>query len=207
MQPVKMLAGLLFLLLSVIHSNAQAHGSVTAEDDLCVINIGYFKAHFKIHLPRSRQHDEFCEDLPEAGEAIFVMEYIHGDLGTVAVDFRIIKNVTGLGRFAKLEDVEDIDDIDDVTVFYQAPRIEKDVFTVLHHFEENGEFLGIVTATHPETQQVYSAVFPFEVSYTKFGYLPLFIALAILIQLVYWRMTRGKMPWRDQDDNTGRSYA
>lgn len=198
MQPVKLLSGLLFILLSATQPDAQAHGSVTADDDLCVINIGYFRAHFKVHLPRTRQHEDFCEDLPDAGEAIFVMEYIHGDLGTVEVDFRIIENVTGLGRFTQLQDVDKIADLESATVFYQPPSVETDVFTALHDFQSTGEFLGIVTARDPKTEQVYSAVFPFEVGYTGVGYLPLFLLLAVITQFGYWLMTGGQWPypWR-----------
>jgi hypothetical protein len=201
------LLSFLFLVLSIIQADALAHGSVTAEEDLCIINIGYFKAHFKIHLPRIRQHEEFCEDLPEAGEAVFVMDYIHGDLGSVAMDFRIIKNVTGLGRFAKLDDVQAIKDIDGATVYYQLPSIERDVFIALHHFDETGEYLGIVTAKNPQTQQVYAAVFPFEVGYTEVGYLPLFLVFAVLVQLTYWLMNGDKMPWRRQDPASYRSFS
>lgn len=173
-----------------------AHGSVTADDDLCRIQIGHLTAHFKVYLPRARQHQEFCEDLPESGEAVFVMEYIHSELDSVAVDFRIIRNVTGLGRFATLEDVRSIEDLESATVLYKAARVQPDVFTVLHNFEQTGEYLGIVTATNPQTQRVYSAVFPFEVSYFRLGQIPLFLMLALLVQLSYWLATRGGLPWR-----------
>ncbi|MDT8399229.1 MAG: hypothetical protein RQ899_11495 [Pseudomonadales bacterium] len=134
--------------------------------------------------------------MPEVGEAIFVMEYIHGDLGSVPIDFRIIRNETGLGRFAGLEDVQKIDDLDSLTVFYQAPAVAADVFTVIHEFKEEGDFLGIVTATRAGTDQVYSAVFPFEVGFTGFGLWPLFIVLALVIQFAYWLMNGGYSRWR-----------
>ena len=42
------------------------------EEDLCVIKVGYLEAHFKVYLPRSGARTEFCEDLPRAGETLFV---------------------------------------------------------------------------------------------------------------------------------------
>lgn len=189
---------LTLIVLTALHAGAQAHGSVTAGSDLCVIEIGYFRAHFKIHLPRTRRHEEFCEDLPEAGEAIFVMEYIHGDLGRVPVEFRIIRNVTGMGRFAQLGDVEKIADLESATVFHHPATIQQDVFTVLHDFKSTGEFIGIVTTQHPETRERYSAVFPFEVGYTRSGLIPLFILLLLVAQGAYWIMNRGK-----RGDNPG----
>tara|TARA_R100001143_G_scaffold55705_1_gene51872 strand:- start:5760 stop:6794 length:1035 start_codon:yes stop_codon:yes gene_type:complete len=168
-----------------------AHGSVTAEDDLCIIRIGFYRAHFKIFQPGSSGQTEFCEDIPNTGESIFVMEYLHQELGNVPVEFRIIHDVTGLGRFARLEDVRQIDDIDAATVFYQGPAVESDVFTVLHEFEENGDYLGIVTARHPDRDEYYQAVFPFKVGFTGFGILPLFLILLIATQLAYWFTSGG----------------
>jgi hypothetical protein len=52
---------------------ASAHGSVTPDADLCLIRIGFFRAHFKVYLPETRGHDDFCEDLPDIGSSIFVM--------------------------------------------------------------------------------------------------------------------------------------
>lgn len=168
---------------------ALAHGSVTAEENLCLIRIGYLSAHFKIYLPQRWGHQDFCEDLPAAGEAVFVMEYIHQDLGRLPLDFRIIRDVTGLGRFARVEDVAAIADIEAATVLHQRADAVPDVFTALHHFDEEGDYLGIVTVTRPDIGQVYTAVFPFEVGFTGFGGWPLLLVLALLIQFNYWFMT------------------
>ncbi|HUD97320.1 MAG TPA: hypothetical protein VMO24_07220 [Woeseiaceae bacterium] len=168
---------------------ATAHGSVAAEDDLCIIEIGYYKAHFKIYLPHERRHREYCEDLPSSGESVFVMEYVHAGLGEVPIDFRIIRNVTGQGRFTRLHDIEQIPDLEEITVFHHRAATQPDVFTVLHEFESAGKFVGIVTATQPDDQKVYTAVFPFDVGFTGFGYWPLFAVIAIALQLNYLRMS------------------
>ncbi len=169
---------------------AAAHGGVVEEDDICVIKVNYLRAHFKIYQPRVSGHEQFCEDLPEATESVFVMEYMHDALQTMPVDFRIIRDVTGKGRFARPRDVEQIDDLDAVTVFYKAPLVEPDVYTISHTFEEEGDFIGIVSATHPESGTVYAAVFPFEVGFTGWGYWPFILGLLILIQIQYLVMSR-----------------
>lgn len=168
---------------------APAHGSVAADDDLCIIEIGYYKAHFKIYLPRKRQHREYCEDLPSTGESVFVMEYVHAGLGEVPIDFRIIRNVTGQGRFTRLHDIEQIVDLEKITVFHHRAATQPDVFTVLHEFDSPGKFVGIVTATRPGDQTVYTAVFPFDVGFTGFGYWPLFALIVIALQLNYLCMS------------------
>ena len=178
-----------------------AHGGVVQEDDLCVIKVNYLRAHFKVYQPRASGHKQFCEDLPLASESVFVMEYQHDALKGMPIDFRIIRDVTGKGRFARMEDVEEIDDLDSATVFYQEAVIEPDVFTVMHEFAEDGDFIGIVSATQPDTSKVYAAVFPFEVGFTGIGYWPFFIAVLVLLQLQYLlmsgrlkRWTKGRWP-------------
>lgn len=181
---------IIFLLLLLTSPAVLSHGGVVEEGDLCVIKVNYLRGHFKIYQPRSDGHNEYCEDLPNATETVFIMEYLHSELGDVPLDFRIIKDVTGKGRFARWEDVAEIDDLDSVTVFHQQAVIEPDVFSVVHTFDEEGDYIGIVTANVDHADKVYRAVFPFEVGFTGFGYWPWFIAILIAIQLHYWVMSR-----------------
>ncbi len=79
--------------------------------------------------------------------------------------------------------------LEDATVFYRPPAVEPDVFTILHEFDEPGEFVGVVTARHPDSETMYTAVFPFEVGFTGLGYIPLFVMLVVLLQLNYMYMS------------------
>lgn len=195
MQPLQRLAGLAVLLLPVFWQQAKAHGGVVEEDDVCVIRISYLKAHFKIYQPLTSGHREFCEDLPSATESIFVMEYLHDEMRRVPVDFRIIRDVTDKGRFARWEDVAAIDDLESVTVKYQPPAIEPDVFTAIHNFTEEGNYIGVVTATPDTGERLHIAVFPFEVGYTGLGYWPLVIGLLLLVELLYLYMSGRLARW------------
>lgn len=178
---------ILILLIAQISLPQQvsAHGSVTPDADLCIIKIGYFRAHFKIYQPQSRELQDFCEDLPDTGTTVFVMEYEHLGLGDVPIDFRIIRNVTPQGQFAKLEDVERIIDLDSVTLFHHPFAKQTDVFTVQHSFAEAGEFIGIVTVRQADTGKIYTAVFPFEAGYFGLGYWPWIALVVVLLQLNY----------------------
>ena len=186
---------------------AQAHGGVVDEGDLCVIKVNYLRAHFKIYQPRVTGHEQFCEDLPVASESVFVMEYLHDSLSTMPIEFRIIRDVTGKGRFARLEDVENIDDIESATVFYQPPILEPDVYTVIHEFVEEGDFIGIVSARNLETGKVYAAVFPFEVGFTGWGYWPLFVGLLVLLQIQYLTMRGRLRRWFSKSSTTMAAVA
>jgi hypothetical protein len=185
-----MTRGLSLLLLLTLSSSVFAHGGVVEDDDLCVIKIGYLRAHFKIYVPEERRHQEFCEDIPVRGDSVFVMEYQHDGLSEAEIDFRIIRNVTGKGTFARLEDVEAIDDLEAVTVRHEPPTVVPDVFTLLQPFEEDGEYIGIISARSLDTQVVYTAVFPFEVGYTGFGSWPWILGALFALQFIYWFMSR-----------------
>ena len=185
-----------FLLLQlVLQSQALAHGGVVEEDDICVIKVNYLRAHFKIYQPRVSGHEQFCEDLPVASESVFVMEFMHGALQTMPIDFRIIRDVTGKGRFARMEDIEGIDDLDSATVFYRSAELEPDVYSIVHTFEYEGDFIGIVSARNTDTGEVYAAVFPFEVGFTGWGYWPFIIGLLVVIQFQYLVMSGRLRRW------------
>jgi len=195
-----MLSALRLVLVAcmMLAQNAHAHGGVVEEEDLCVIKVNYLRGHFKIYQPLTDGHKEFCEDLPNATESVFVMEYLHDGLANASVDFRIIRDVTGKGRFARWEDIAALEDLDSATVFYQAPAIEPDVLTVIHDFAEDGNYIGIVTANVDGAEQIYRAVFPFEVGFIGLGYWPVFIVLLIAIQIQYLIMSGRIARWRNQ---------
>lgn len=185
----------ILLTLAFAAKNAGAHGGVVEEDDVCVIKVNYLRAHFKIYQPRSSGHEQFCEDLPVASESVFVMEYMHDALQTMPVEFRIIRDVTGKGRFARMEHVAAIEDLEAATVFHQVATREPDVYAISHTFTEEGDFIGIVSAQNPESKVVYAAVFPFEVGFTGWGYWPLLIGLLVLIQIQYLVMSGRFRRW------------
>ena len=176
----------------LMSERAAGHGGVVMEEDECVINIGFYKAHFTVYQPETRGNEEFCEDLPDRGETIFVLDYLHRSMKEVPVDFRIIKDVTELGRFAQWRDVQAIEDIEAHTVFYQRPAVHvSENLTVEHLFAEEGDYIGIVTARHPTEPRSFNAVFPFRVGDKGFSYFALFAAIIVLLQIQFLISTGG----------------
>jgi len=194
--PLRVLLTLILVSNCLLPAVATAHGSVTPEDDLCIIRVGYYRAHFKIYLPQTEGSREFCEDIPGTGETVFVMEYQHSGLGEVPIDFRVIRNVTGQGVFTRLSDVEAIGDLDAVTVLHHAAAVQPDVFTLLYDFPEAGEFVGIVTVRNADNGKTYTAVFPFEVGFTGLGWWPWFVVAAVVLQVNYLWMSGWFARWR-----------
>jgi hypothetical protein len=177
-------AGLCALLLSV---SALAGGGMVLREDKCIIEIGFYDAHFTAYQPQTRGNEQFCQELPDIGETLFVLDYLHGSMKEVPIDFRIIKDVTKLGKFVQMSDIEAIADINPLTVFYHEPTVHSDAsLSVDHTFAAPGDYIGIVTAGHPTKNTIYSAVFPFSVGKTDYTRLLLFgLLLLLLLPLGY----------------------
>lgn len=183
---------LIFSLLLFIPSLCCAHGGVAfSDDDVCIINIDFLTAHFTIFQPEETKRDEYCEDIPNVSESIFVLEYLHDYLQEMPVEFRIIKDVNNYGFFAQWQDIEAMGDLEDATVFYQGPTLQPEgVYSVNHTFTEPGVYIGIVTAFRPEDNMQYHAVFPFKVGTNNWGIIPLFVILIVVAQFAYWKINK-----------------
>jgi hypothetical protein len=179
---------LLIISLIAFAHQGQAAGAVVGEPGSCIIEIGIYTAHFTIYQPDSRGNDEFCEDLPDTGKALFVMDYLHGSLGEVPVEFRIIRDLEDWGIFTRWENVAGIEDIDARTVHYQAPTVTGGQLQVQVPFAEPGGYIGIVSAPHPELDKTYRAVFPFQVG--RFNWSPWLLLGAVLLAAAVYGQRR-----------------
>ena len=158
------------------------------EGATCTMHIDFYSARFTAYQPETSGNLEFCEDLPDTGLSLFVLDYLHPSLKDVPVDFRIIRNGTDQGRFAVWEDVAKLGPLEPLTLYYQPPRVEGDAsLEVEYRFLEAGEYIGIVTAGHPTNEQIYRAVFPFEVGRKRYQGLLLGLAFLGLLGIYVWR--------------------
>ena len=58
-------------------SNCLAGGGVLLSDDSCIMTIGFYEAHFTAYQPDSSGDKQFCEDLEEMGNTIFVLDFTY----------------------------------------------------------------------------------------------------------------------------------
>lgn len=169
---------------------AYGHGGVVAEEDLCLLRMGFLQAHFTLYLPDTRGSDEFCEEVPDTGRALFVVEYLHEMMKEMPIEFRIVRDDQGFGIFANWDDVYSIPDLEAQTVFHRPLAAEPTGWvTVSHTFEDSGGFIGVVVAENPANGKVYNSVFYFEVGGAGYGYIPLFVALIVAAQLLFFAST------------------
>ncbi len=173
------------VLALLLFGHAMAGGGMVLKDDVCIIEIDFYSAHFTAYQPESRGNQQFCQELPDTGATIFVLDYLHPNLKDVPVSMRIIHDVTGQGSYVKLKHIVEIEDIDSHTVFFQSPLIRPNAsFQVEFEIVREGSYIGIVTAGHPSQPTIYTAVFPFEVGGTDINYSFLFILLLVAAAIV-----------------------
>lgn len=184
---------------------AYGHGGVSMEDDVCVMKIGPYKAHFTGYQPEKRATQEFCEDIPVVGKSIFVLDYISDDLRTMEADFRIIKDVNNIGNNARLEDLGSQQDIENATIFYQdSKRYPRGTITANYEFSAEGRFIGMVRAIHPDSGREYISVFPFQVGLVNYLSYVIPIALIIIISSIVFFVFLQKAKKQEEERGQGK---
>ncbi len=175
-------SGFICAMLVLYCTPVWAGGGLVLRDDICVLQIGFYEAHFTAYQPQ----------LPDVDETLFVLDYLHASLKEVPVDFRIIRDVTGLGDFVQVSDVEELGDLQAHTVFYQAPRVEAGAsLRVEYDFTEAGDYICIVTAGHPSKNTIYLAAFPLTVGGTNYLFAACVVGIALLVGFVVMRRRKG----------------
>lgn len=185
---MKLAAMVVLLSLIFVPGLALGHGGVSVEDDVCIIKLGTYSAHFTGYLPKTRATKEFCEDIPEATDSIFVIDFISDELRDMELDFRIIRDVNDIGITATYEDLGGEQAIEEATIFYNPPTVyPKGVFNVRYPFTEDGGYIGIVNVHHAETGLKYRSVFPFRVGVTQYSkYVIYFVLLFAFCGIFIW---------------------
>ncbi|TDU32320.1 hypothetical protein DFR24_1714 [Panacagrimonas perspica] len=185
---------LLAVLLLASSTALQAHGGVSMEDDHCIMRIGPYRAHFTGYQPETRATQEFCEDIPELGKAIIVVDFVDKVLREQKVEFRVLRDTRQLGRKARHEDLGTPAEIDAATLFKaDAQAYPKGTLTFEQRYEQPGWFIGMLSATDADGKTLHS-VFPFQVGVSHpWRYVPAFVLVVVLSLLIY-RLTGRNLP-------------
>jgi hypothetical protein len=188
--PSLVLALILALVPSMWGAPAYAHGGVSMKDDVCKMRIGPYSSHFVGYQPETRATQEFCEDIPELGRAIIVMDFIDAPLRDMNVQFQVLKDVHDLGKRAMYMNLGGTEDIKAATVFSTDPKqYPRGTVTVDNTFTTPGWYIGLLNATNARTGEVYHSVFPFQVGVKKrWRYIPWFLGV-VALALAFYRVT------------------
>ena len=179
-------------------TGALGHGGVSMDDDMCVLRVGPFKAHFTGYQPESRATQEFCEDIPVVSKAIFVIDFIDDELRKMDVDFRVVKDVKAIGVKATLADLGTKADIEAATIFYEeANQFPRGTMPITVNFSNEGKYIGLITAVNSETGREYTSVFPFSVGVVNYSSYVVPIVLILMLTLVFFGIFLYK--WKRQE--------
>ena len=154
----KKITKLIFLylyLLIFLSSKSFAHGGLSLEDDYCILKVGRYEMHFSGYQPENNGPKEFCEDIPETGNTIIVLDYMDDDLRAIPVEVRII-----------VDTEEEYKDLDSVTIYKKDYEIYRNgTISLRHNFDSKGKYIGYVTAN--ENNNFIISEFPFSVGIEK----------------------------------------
>ena len=176
---------ILLFMLGLMPSLLLAHGGVSMEDDVCIIKLNTYKAHFTGYMPKKRGVREFCESFPVTGGAIIAIDFISGELREQRIQFEVAKDFTGKGAKVAPEDITG-----EHKDRYQAALIHSDIagfrdtgtisFPV--ELESKGWYIGVMRIVSDEGV-VGESVFPFEVAPSTIWRYFLIIPAALLLVL------------------------
>ena len=88
------LAGAAALLLVLVLSHpdiAAAHGTTSGEDDPCIRHVGERVVHFNAYQPQYQVKEQYCTDIPKAGETFLVVDLVDPALRNEPVGMRVVK--------------------------------------------------------------------------------------------------------------------
>jgi hypothetical protein len=124
-----------WLLCALASSGALAHGGLSMDEDYCKLRVGRYLMHFVGYQPDTPSGPkEFCEDIPETGRTIVVLDYLNEELRDLPTEVRIIRDT---GSEQKL---------DDITLLHLPPKVyPSGSLNFEMNFPEPGKFVGLVT--------------------------------------------------------------
>lgn len=176
-----------FMAVVVLAGEARAHGGVSVEDDVCVMRIGPYRAHFTGYQPKQRASQEFCEDIPEVAPAIIVLDFVDDALRHMEVEFRILKDVNNAGIYATYEDLGSPADIQAATIFDKSPAIyPHGSVDMTMPFTDAGHYIGLFIAKDPVSGTEYVSVFPFSVAVFKLWQTFRWIIAALALGAIFY---------------------
>jgi hypothetical protein len=128
-------AGLCFVMLAIwVPFSAQAQHFHELDKNFCILKVGPYGMHLTGYQPDITGKQELCGDVPGTGRTVLVLDYIEGELRSLPVEIRVIKD-TGSEQ-----------DLQAITVLHLPPKVYPGGFINFEYsFDQPGKFIGLVT--------------------------------------------------------------
>jgi hypothetical protein len=138
-------------------AEAQAHGGVSLDAGQCIMKIGPDTMSFTGYQPL-KSREQFCDDIPDVGPTIIVLDAQQDELRDMALEIRILRDV---GQ------KDDNENMEQNTEVYVAPKKYKTgTLNFEYNFAQKGKFIGLVRAKSDDGKKDYVSRFPFSVGET-----------------------------------------
>jgi hypothetical protein len=149
----------IFLGVLLANTAAYAHGGVSIEQDTCVLAIGPYRMHLTGYQPQVTAGEEFCEDIPAAGNAIIVLDYVDEPLRDMVAGVQVIEKDSWTAAQSTAGDNEAKAILEIPPKLYKTGSLK-----IEHRFDKPGYFVGFLTA-EKEGQEKFVSRFPFSIGY------------------------------------------
>lgn len=136
---------------------AQAHGGVSLDQGQCIMKIGPDTMSFTGYQPL-KSRDQFCDDIPDIGQTIIVLDTQQDELRDMTIDMRVLRNV------GQKDDNENLEE--NTEVYIPGKKYKGGTLNFDHTFKEKGNFIGLVKARSDDGSKEYVSRFPFSVGTT-----------------------------------------
>ena len=146
-------AGLCFLLLTLgIPLSAQAQHTHELEKNFCILKVGPYGMHLTGYQPDLSAGKESCGEVPGVGRTVLVLDYIEGELRSLPVEVRVIRD-TGSEQ-----------DLQAITVVHLPPKVYSSGFISFeYNFDKPGKYVGLITLGGMQEHQEHTARFPISI--------------------------------------------
>lgn len=190
---MRLLSVALALLMATLAGPAAAHGGVSVEDDVCIMRIGPYRAHFTGYQPEYRATQEFCEDIPVVAKAIIVLDFIDNALRGMDVEFNLLRDTDGLGATARFDQLGSMQQIRDRSLFnVPATHYPRGTITLEPTLDQSGWYIGVLSATDPQSGGTLHSVFPFRVGVRSYWRYLIALSVILALSVLLYRVTGRK---------------
>ena len=128
------------LMLAIgIPLSAQAQHFHELDKNFCILKFGTYGMHLTEYQPDTSDRQELCGDIPSTGRTVVVLDFIEGELRSLPVEVRVIKD-TGSEQ-----------DLQAITVVHLPAKVYTGGFINFEYsFSQPGKFIGIITVRGKE---------------------------------------------------------
>src|SRR5262245_39378910 len=136
---LKTVVGCFLMLVIGVPLSAQAQHFHELDKNFCILKFGPYGMHLTEYQPDTSDRQELCGDVPSTGRTVVVLDFIEGELRSLPVEVRVIKD-TGSEQ-----------DLQAITVLHLPAKVYTGGFINFEHsFSQPGKFIGVITVRGKE---------------------------------------------------------